>query len=156
MVSVRPQCWQAVGGPRDKIWQADQVQRGSQSYPSGCTLEVGWRQRHSPDAVPGHCPSQARLRIIVYGTASNTNLQLDSIHSDPLLLGLVTHLCQWRNPRNSSGFGGICASLSRNTSGRWRPSARRPSVSSEWLHTWSGVGTETPSWCCTRPLSVPS
>ena len=63
---------------------------------------------------------------------------------------------QWRSRRNSSGFGEIRVSLSRNTSGRWKPSARRPSISSEWLHTWSGVGTETPSWCCTGPLSVPS
>ena len=29
-------------------------------------------------------------------------------------------------------------------------------ISSEWLHTWSWVGTKTPSWCCTGPLSVPS
>ena len=41
----------------------DQVQGGPQSHPSGCTLEVGWGQRHSPDAVPGHCPFQARLRM---------------------------------------------------------------------------------------------
>ena len=60
--------------------------------------------------------------------------------SAPLLLGLVTHLCQLRSWRNSSGFGGIRASPSRSTSGCWRPSARRPSILPEWLHTWSGVG----------------
>ena len=76
--------------------------------------------------------------------------------SDPLLLGVVIHLCQWRSPRNSSGFGGSLPSLSRSTSGCWRLNARRPSISSGWLQTWSGVGTETLSWCCTGPLSFPS
>ena len=52
--------------------------------------------------------------------------------SDPLLLGLVIHLCQWRSRRNSSGFGGSCPSLSRSTSGCWRPSARRPSILCGW------------------------
>ena len=37
------------------------VQRGSQSHPSGCTLEVGRGQRHTADAVPDHCSLQARL-----------------------------------------------------------------------------------------------
>ena len=37
------------------------VQRGSQSHPSGCTLEVGRGQRHTTDAVPDHCLFQARL-----------------------------------------------------------------------------------------------
>ena len=37
------------------------AQRGSQSHPSGCTLEVGRGQRHTIDAVPDHCSFQARL-----------------------------------------------------------------------------------------------
>ena len=32
---------------------------------------------------------------------------------------------------------------------------RRPSISSEWLHTWSGEGAETHYWCCTGPLFPP-
>ena len=76
--------------------------------------------------------------------------------SDPQILGFVTHLCQWRSRQSSSGFGGIRTSPSRSTSGHWRLSARRPSTSSEWSHTWSGVGTETLFWCCTGPLSDPS
>ena len=32
----------------------------------------------------------------------------------PLLLGLVTHLCQWRSRRNSSGFGGIHVSFQKH------------------------------------------
>ena len=39
----------------------DSVQGGSQSHPSGCTLEVGRGQRHPADAVPNHCSFQARL-----------------------------------------------------------------------------------------------
>ena len=35
-------------------------------------------------------------------------------------------------------------------------STRRPSISFEWLHTWSRVGTETHSWCCTGALFAPS
>ena len=76
--------------------------------------------------------------------------------SDPRILGLVTHLCQWRSRQSSLGFGGIRTSPSRSTSGHWRLSARRPSTSSEWSHTWSGVETETLSWWCTGPLSDPS
>ena len=63
--------------------------------------------------------------------------------SDPWILGLVTHLCQWRSRQSSSGFGGIRTSPSRSTSGHWRLSARRPSTSSEWSHTWSGAETDT-------------
>ena len=59
------------------------------------------------------------------------------------MLGLVTHLCQWRSRQSSSGFGGIRISPLRNTSEHWRLSARRPSTSSEWSHTWNGAGTET-------------
>ena len=41
----------------------DSVQGGSQSNPSGCTLEVGRGQRHTADAVPDHCSFQAWLRM---------------------------------------------------------------------------------------------
>ena len=41
----------------------DWVQGGPQPHPSGRTLQVGRGQRHSPDAVQGHCPIQARLRM---------------------------------------------------------------------------------------------
>ena len=37
------------------------TQGGSQSQPSGCTLEVGRGQRHPADAVLDHCSSKARL-----------------------------------------------------------------------------------------------
>ena len=37
------------------------VQRGSQSHPNGCTLEVGRGQRHTTDAVPDHCSFQTIL-----------------------------------------------------------------------------------------------
>ena len=87
---------------------------------------------------------------------SYTSLHSLPVFSDPRTLGLVTHLCQWRRRHSSSGFGRIRTSPSRNTSGHWRLSARSPSTSSEWLHTWSGAGTETLSWCCTGPLSDPS
>ena len=36
-------------------------QGGSQSHPSGSTLEVGRGQRYTTDAVPDHCSFQARL-----------------------------------------------------------------------------------------------
>ena len=62
------------------------------------------------------------------------------------------HSCQ----QNSLVCGGIRTSSLRSTSVRWRPSARRPSISPYWLHTWSGEGTETHYWCCTEPLFVPS
>ena len=39
------------------------TQGGSQSHPSGCTLEVGRGQRHTADAVPDHCSFQAWLRM---------------------------------------------------------------------------------------------
>ena len=66
----------------------DSVQGGSQSHPSGCTLEVGRGQRHPADAVPDHC-SMLDYGCIVYGTASHTNLrQLDSIHNAGLRLAL--------------------------------------------------------------------
>ena len=65
------------------------MQGGSEAYPSGRLLEVGRGQRHTFDAVLGHCTLQAGLRFIVYGTASNTNLlQLDSIHNFGLRLAL--------------------------------------------------------------------
>ena len=56
------------------------------------------------------------------------------------MLGLVTHLCQWRSRQSSSGFGGIRTSPSRNTSGHWRLSVRSPSTSSERSHTWKWGG----------------
>ena len=65
----------------------DTVQGGSQPHPSGCSLKVtrGWR--HTSDDVQGHCSFQADYGCIVYGTASNTNLQqLDSIHNSGLEL----------------------------------------------------------------------
>ena len=57
-----------------------------------------------------------------------------------LMLGLVTHLCQWRSRQSSSGFGWIRTSPSRNTSGHWRLSVRSPSTSSERSHTWKWGG----------------
>ena len=68
----------------------DWVQGGPWPHHSGCTLEVGRGQRHSPDAVQGHCLIQARLQMyIVYGTASNTDQrQLDSIHNAGVRLAL--------------------------------------------------------------------
>ena len=50
-----------VTGPPD-ITQLT-VQGGSQSHPSGCTLEVGRGQRHTADAVPDHCSFQAWLQM---------------------------------------------------------------------------------------------
>ena len=65
------------------------MQGGSQSHPSGFTLEVGRGQRHPADAVPDHVRSKLDYGCIVYGTASNTNLrQLDSIHNAGLRLAL--------------------------------------------------------------------
>ena len=52
--------------------------------------------------------------------------------------------------------GGTNTSHLRSTSVCWRHSARRLSTSSEWSLTWNGDGTETHSWCCAVPLSVPS
>ena len=37
------------------------MQGGSQPHASGCSLEVGRGQRHTSDAVPGHCSLQAGL-----------------------------------------------------------------------------------------------
>ena len=33
-----------------------------------------------------------------------------------------------------------------------KSSARRPSTPCEWLHTWSGEGLETHTWCSAKPL----
>ena len=65
------------------------MQGGSQPHPSGCSFEVGRRQRHTSDAIPGHFRSKLDYGCILYGSASNTNLrQLDSIHNSGLRLAL--------------------------------------------------------------------
>ena len=42
----------------------DTVQGGFQPHPSGCSFEVRRRQRHTFDAVSGHCSLQAGLWLL--------------------------------------------------------------------------------------------
>ena len=54
-----------ISGVTWKIARAfrEYIECYTQSHPSGCTLEVGRGQRHTVDAVPGHCSFQARLQM---------------------------------------------------------------------------------------------
>ena len=110
----------------------DSVQGGSQSPQSGCTLEVGTGQRHTTNAVPDHCPFQARLWM--YCVWHSIQYQFTTTWQHPQCWaktgprGILHQLSlQYVHGGQRSSFGGTSAEavhelLYENSCLHWQPS----------------------------------